>query len=424
VTVLSVLLFSVAAAMPAGAPVDGIAAVVGAVPILHSDVVSLLQESGIAPEVARGMFHGDTLYDAALAELIQEKLLVEAARREGLYPTPAQVNERVELFLAERRTEFPTETAFQQALSATGLTLATYRQVLAGTIEHRLAAENYARRISGAAGLTLPSDPAAFLSENVEAFREIMGLANLEWIYLPVIPGNTSEAELLLTQVRNRIERGETTFDVMAMEYSQDATARAGGDLDWFDPGDMTPAFEARVTDLQAGEMAGPFVTPFGVHLVMLTERDGDRLRASHILRLVPVEPLDVQTVLDTAQAIRASVASGEVSFSDAAAEFSLDPSTRYGGGSLGTVFLAGWDASLAEMVSGLSPGELSAPVQIERGSAVAIFRLTPDQVPDFSGFSPEDLESVVSSFLWQRAFNETVDSLEAEIPVFYPGLE
>jgi len=210
----------------------------------------------------------------------------------------------------------------------------------------------------------------------------------------------------------------------MAMEYSQDATARAGGDLDWFDPGDMTPAFEARVTDLQAGEMAGPFVTPFGVHLVMLTERDGDRLRASHILRLVPVEPLDVQTVLDEAQAIRASVASGEVSFSDAAAEFSLDPSTRYGGGSLGTVFLAGWDASLAEMVSGLSPGELSAPVQIERGSAVAVFRLAPDQTPDFSGFPPEDLESVVSSFLWQRAFNETIDSLEAEIPVFYPGLE
>ncbi|MFO7625910.1 MAG: peptidylprolyl isomerase [Candidatus Fermentibacteraceae bacterium] len=423
-TVLSVLLLSIAAVMPAGVPVDGIVAVVGSVPILYSDVVSLLQESGVVHEEARGMYHGDPLYDAALAELIQEKLLVEAARREGLYPTPTQVNERVDFFIAERRTEFPTETAFQQALSASGLTLATYREVLAGTIEHRLAAENYARRISGAAGLTLPSDPAVYLSENIEAFREVMGLANLEWIYLPVIPGNTGEAELLLIQVRGRIESGETTFDVMAMEYSQDATARVGGDLDWFDPGDMTPAFEARVAGLQAGEMAGPFVTPFGVHLVMLTERDGDRLRASHILRLVPVQPHDVQRVLDTAEAVRASVISGEVLFSEAAAEYSLDPTTRFEGGSLGTVFLAGWDASLAEMVSALSPGGLSDPVQIERGSAVALFRLTPDQTPDFSGFTPEDLESVVSSFLWQRAFNETVDSLEAEIPVFYPGLE
>lgn len=423
-TVLSFLMLMAVSVLPSGAPVDGIVAVVGSVPILHSDVLSLLGESGIAAEEAMAMYSGDTLYDSALDELIQEKLLVEAARRAGLYPTAAEVNERIEAFLAERRAEFPTETAFQQALSASGLTLANYRQVLAGTIEHRLAAENYARRISGAAGLSLPSDPAGFLADNIEGFRDVMGLANLEWIYLPVIPGNTSEAELLLAQVRSRIESGEASFEAMAMEYSQDATARVGGDLDWFEPGDMTPAFEARVKDLQPGEMAGPFVTPFGVHLVMLSERDGDRLRASHILRLVPVEQDDVQRVLDTARSIRESVSSGELTFSAAAAEYSLDPSTRFEGGSLGTVFLAGWDASLSDMVSSLSPGGLSDPVQIERGAAVAVFRLTPDQTPDFSGYAPEDLESVVSSFLWQRAFNETIDSLETEIPVFYPGVE
>lgn len=423
-TVMAVLFLSIAAVMPAGAPFDGVAAVVGSVPILHSDVVNLLQESGIAPGEARRLYHGDPLYDAALAELVQEKLLVEAARREGLYPTAAQVNERVELFLVERRAEFPTETAFQQALSASGLTIATYREMLAGTISHRMAAEAYARRISASARLILPSDPAVYLQENIETVREIMGLANIEWIYLPVNPGNTGEAELLLTQVRGRIESGETTFEAMAMEYSQDATARVGGDLDWFNPGDMTPAFEARMTDLQAGDMAGPFVTPFGVHLVMLTERDGDRLRASHILRLVPVEPHDVQRVLDNAEAIRESVMNGGILFSEAAAEYSLDPETRFRGGNLGTVFLAGWDAGLSEKVFALSPGELSDPVQIERGSAVAVFRLSPDQTPDFSGFSTEDLGSVVSSFLWQQAFNETLDSLKADIPVFHPGME
>ncbi|MCK7508473.1 MAG: peptidylprolyl isomerase [Desulfobacterales bacterium] len=62
---------------------------------------------------------------------------------------------------------------------------------------------------------------------------------------------------------------------------------------------------------------------------MMLTERDGERLRASHILRLVPVGPQDVQRVLDTAEVIRTSVTSGEVLFSEAAAEYSLDPSTR-----------------------------------------------------------------------------------------------
>ena len=404
--------------------IDGISAVVGSIPILHSDVVSLLLESGIEDPVARGMMHGDPVYDAALSELVEEKLLVEAARRDGLYPTPAEVNERVDAYLEERRAEFPSETAFMQALSESGMSLLSYRDVLVNTLADRMAAENYVRGMGGSAGISTPSDPVAFLNEHVEDFRSLMGLANLEWIYLPVLPGNTADAELLLTQVRNRIESGETTFDVMAMEYSQDGSARTGGDLDWFGPGDMTPAFEARVRDLEPGEMAGPFVTPFGVHLVMLNERDGDRLRASHILRLVEVRQEDLQRVTDTAEEILASIGRGEIGFSEAVATYSLDPETRFTGGSLGTVFLAGWDQSLSDVVSELLPGEISRPLMIERGSAVALFRLTEDQTPDFSGYAPEDIESVVGSYMWQQVFDETIDSLKTRIPVFYPGLE
>lgn len=403
---------------------DGVAAVVGSVPIMHGDVVGLLLESGLEPASARGLFHGDPVYDAALDELVDEKLLVEAARRRGLYPSSAEVNQRIDAFLQERRAEFPSETAFQQALTASGLTLVTYREMLASTIGDRVAAENYARTISGSSGLLAPADPAAFITDNTDGFRTVLGLANLEWIYLPVLPGNTSEAEALLVQVRNRVETGESRFDVMAMEYSQDGSARLGGDLDWFGPGDMTPAFEARVRDLEPGEMAGPFVTPFGVHLVMLTERDGDRVRASHILRLVPIEPQDTQRVYDQALAIVNAVNAGEMGFEEAAMLYSLDPETRFQGGTLGTVFLAGWDASLSGLVSGLTPGEMSEPVTIEGGSAMALFRLMDDQTPDLSRYSQEDLDSAVASYLWQREFDQAIDSLRAAIPVFYPGLE
>lgn len=410
----------------AGEPalLDGVSAVVGTVPILHSDVVALLSESGVEPAAARGMGPGEVLYDAALAELVDEKLLVEAARRNGLYPTAAEISQSVERFLAQRREEYASEAAFQQALAGTGLSVATYRELLQTTIAHRIAAENFARTVGGSAGASMPSDPAGYLMENMEAFREEMGVVNLEWIYLPVLPGATAEAESLLAGVRGRVESGQADFESMAMEYSQDATARTGGDLNWFSPGDMTPAFEARIADLSPGEMAGPFVTPFGVHLVMMTDRSGDSLRASHILRLVPLEDLDRERVKTLAGALRDSLTTGGISFVQAAARYSLDPETRYRGGELGTVFLSAWDESLSGPVERLSPGEITEPLPMEGGSALAIFRLSEDQTPDFSGYSRDDLESAVSSYIWQSSFRQTLDSLRAEIPVFYPGVE
>ncbi len=410
----------------AGEPVllDGISAVVGTVPVLHSDVLSFLTESGVEPAAARGMGPGDVLYDAALSELVDEKLLVEAARRSGLYPTSAEVGRSVEQFLDQRRGEFSGEAAFHQALAASGLTLAAYRELLQTTLAHRMAAENYVRTLGGSAGVFTSSDPAEYLLENTEALREHMGLVNLEWIYMPVLPGATAEAESLLASIRGRVESGLADFASMAMEYSQDATARTGGDLSWFGPGDMTPAFETRVAALSPGEITGPFVTPFGVHLVMLTDRSGDSLRASHILRLVPLEEADRERVENRAVALRDSLTAGGLSFSDAAARYSLDPETRRRGGSLGSVFLNAWDESLSGPLGMLSPGEISAPLPLERGGALALFRLSEDQTPDFSGYSRENLESAVSSFIWQSSLRRTLDSLRAEIPVFYPGDE
>lgn len=403
-------------------PLDGIAAVVGSVPVLHSDVVTILVESGVEPERARSLYRGDPLYESALSELTDEKLLVEAAKREGLYPSPAQVNQRVEAFLESRRADYPSEAAFLQALSASGVTMQVYREILTTSFAHRIAAENYVRRIGGIAGTSMPADPEAFIVENLDGFRDVMEIASVSWIYLPVLPGATAEAEDLLLQVRERIESGSADFDVMAMEHSQDGSARVGGDLGWFQPGDMTPAFEVGLRGLEPGEIGGPFVSPFGVHLVMVTEREEGRLRASHILRLVPLETADADSAMALAEEVLDMIRRGDATFRSAARAHSLDPESRVQGGELGTVPLSRWDERIRRVLDGLDPGGTSEPVFIEQGSAVAIFHLNEDQTPDFSGYSPAELEELVGAYLWERTFRETVNSLREEIPVYYPG--
>ena len=81
------------------------------------------------------------------------------------------------------------------------------------------------------------------------------------------------QARERLEQVRQRILAGGTTFEAMARQYSQDATAPQGGDLGWTSPGEMVPVFEAAMNALQPNEVSQPVQSPFGWHLIQVLER-------------------------------------------------------------------------------------------------------------------------------------------------------
>lgn len=76
-----------------------------------------------------------------------------------------------------------------------------------------------------------------------------------------------------LEQVRQRLAVGGATFEEMAHQYSQDATAPQGGDLGWVNPGQTVPTFESAMNSLQPGQISGPVQSPFGWHLIKVEER-------------------------------------------------------------------------------------------------------------------------------------------------------
>jgi peptidyl-prolyl cis-trans isomerase SurA len=80
-------------------------------------------------------------------------------------------------------------------------------------------------------------------------------------------------ARAKLTDFKLRIERGQADFESLAKEYSQDASASAGGDLGWASTGQFVPEFEAAMAKLSPGQIADPLVTRFGVHLIQVLER-------------------------------------------------------------------------------------------------------------------------------------------------------
>ena len=82
-----------------------------------------------------------------------------------------------------------------------------------------------------------------------------------------------SAAIARLAEYRQRILSGQATFDALAKEYSQDASAAQGGSLGWAVQGQFVPEFEDAMASLAPGDISAPLVSRFGVHLIRVAER-------------------------------------------------------------------------------------------------------------------------------------------------------
>ena len=81
------------------------------------------------------------------------------------------------------------------------------------------------------------------------------------------------KAVAFLRKLHGEISSGTTTFEDAAKKHSQSPSGKQGGDLGFFAyRGTMPTAITSVAFGLKKGEMSQPFVTPFGVHIVKVTE--------------------------------------------------------------------------------------------------------------------------------------------------------
>ena len=70
---------------------------------------------------------------------------------------------------------------------------------------------------------------------------------------------------------REQIVSGEVSFASLASRESDCSSAKKGGDLNFFGPGQMQKPFEDASFSLKVGEMSGIVDTDSGVHIIMRT---------------------------------------------------------------------------------------------------------------------------------------------------------
>jgi peptidyl-prolyl cis-trans isomerase C len=214
----------------------------------------------------------DAVYRQVLDRIIGFHLLVQEAKARKVVAPPWEVDSQLE----QIKKQFPSEDAFNQMLKTRGVTLEQLRADTAQTI-----AVNVMLKSELETKITVTdAESKKFYEENRARFRQEDSVhASHILIRTPEQADAAakakarSQAEGLLAQLKKGAD-----FAGLAKQFSQDpGSAPNGGDLGFFSKGQMVPAFEQAAFALKPGETSGVVETPFGYHIIRVSEAKAGR---------------------------------------------------------------------------------------------------------------------------------------------------
>jgi peptidyl-prolyl cis-trans isomerase SurA len=292
-----------------------------------------------------------------IEQLILESLQLGLATRAGIRIDDKELNAALEDIAKQNGLGL---LAFQQKLDATpGSSYAEVReQVKTDLIINRLRNRRMQDRIR-----ITDQDVQNFL-RSPTGQAELAGEYRLGHILVALpeeaSPKDIAAAEAKVKQAQEELAAGKD-FGQVAATYSNAETALKGGDLGWRKAAQLPSLFAAPAEKMQVNEVAGPFRTPGGLHLIkLLAKRGGDAMRVpqwqvQHIL-IKPTEILSPEDARQKLDDIRAKLTSGD-KFSDLARTYSDDPGSARQGGELGWVnqgdMVPEFDATMRKTATG-----------------------------------------------------------------------
>ena len=134
-----------------------------------------------------------------------------------------------------------------------------------------------------------------------------------------------------LREYTDRVNKGESTFQTLALLYSEDTeSARRGGELGLMGRGTLDPAFATVAFNLTDPKKISKIVeSEFGFHIIQLVEKRGDKVNVRHILKKPIVSDEAIESALLRLDSIASDIREGKFSFEDAATLLSDDKDTR-----------------------------------------------------------------------------------------------
>lgn len=354
---------------------DGVVAVVGDYVILDSDIDKTLTDMESQGISTKGVTRCELI-----GKLMEDKLYAHHAIQDSLEVSDAEVYSYV-----DQSIEY-----FTQQLGSLEKVLEFYNKTDELSFRDELFEINKVQKLSQLMQADI-IDKVEITPEEVREFFEsipkedlpVFG-TELEIAQIVIEPAvKEDERKRIITQLngfKNDVEEKGLSFASKAILYSQDPGSRSSGGKYTLHRKRPRMAKEFRNTafSLEEGEVSAPFKTEFGWHILTVDKIRGQEIDVRHILLMPEVDNetlIKSKAILDS---IRVRILDEEISFEDAAYNFSYEKETRNNGGKIinpvtgDTRFeLTKMDPELYNQVKNLETGEITLPLlEQDRGGA------------------------------------------------------
>ena len=209
-----------------------------------------------------------------LDALLMNKMVENEVDSQGLRAQPEDIDSYIERIKNQGNLD---DEQLSAALADQGLSIQQYRKQIAQEIEQALLMN---KQVSSRISIT---DEA--VQRYYKAHQEDYATPDqvrIRHIFLPLspgaYPGDVLKMTTLMETLHGRASRGED-FATLAGTYSLGPGAGQGGDLGFFERGQMDYDIEEIAFSIPEGEISPPFQTPTGVHLIKVEERDTEGVK-------------------------------------------------------------------------------------------------------------------------------------------------
>ncbi|WP_308489200.1 peptidylprolyl isomerase [Dokdonia pacifica] len=311
--------------------VDGVAGVVGDYLILESDIDKFLFDIK-----SQGQSSVDITPCQVMGKLLEDKLLAHHAIQDSIVVNDAQINSEVDQIIDR----------FAQQLGSIQKVIEYYKKDNIAELRAELFAirrdirlsESMNEKIITSVDVT-PDEVKSFFESIPEDELPTFGV-ELEIAQIVIEPKATDEERQRiidrLNSFRSDILDNGSSFATKAVLYTDDAASRGdGGFMTINRKTPLVKEFRDVVFGLQEGEVSEPFETEYGFHIATLEKIRGDKLEIRHILLIPEVGKAQEEEAKDKIERIKKRIEEGELTFDQAAREFSDEKETKYDGGVL-----------------------------------------------------------------------------------------
>ena len=270
ITLIILILFTLSVAPQASILLDRVVAVVNKEVITWSELYKSMefeattQIKNLSEEERRKLFKESEA--SFLENLVDMRLQLQEARNLGIEVTQNEITETIDNI---KKKYSMTQDEFTESLKKEGLTFEEYKKRLSEQIlMNKVVTYQIRNKI-----VISDAEVNKYLTANKETFGGTETY-KLRQIFFKR-PGENTDKKTLedkAADVIKKLKDGED-FSALARAYSEDSSARSGGDLGFVKKDLLAKEFVEVLSRMNEGDYSMPFWTEKGLHIIKLDEK-------------------------------------------------------------------------------------------------------------------------------------------------------